>query len=332
MRDSMSVQKIKPVDIYKAQRKISSVVHKTPLKKSINLSQRTGKNVFYKLEFLQDTGSFKVRGAANFLLNLDSAQQERGVVTYSTGNHGRATAYIANEIGSKARVCLSNNVPFNKRQEIEKAGGELILHGTSQDEAERRALELREQKGYCVVPPFDDPYIIAGQGTIGLEIMEVLPEANSILVPLSGGGLISGIAVAVKFINPDCKVIGVSMEQGAAMAESLKQGKPVQVEEVQTLADSLQGGILLNNQYTFEIVRKYVDEVILVTEKEIALGITYAFEQDHYVLEGAAAVGIAAILSGKVNNCGEDVVVITTGGNIDNRQFLSVISDNMGSV
>jgi len=324
----MTAHKIKPVDIFKAQRIISSVVRKTPLKKSIDLSIKTGKNVFYKLEFLQDTGSFKVRGAANFLLHLDSAKQKRGVVTYSTGNHGRATAYIADRIGSKARVCLSNNVPDNKRKEIEKAGGELIVYGKNQDEAECRALELREQEGYSVVPPFDDLYIIAGQGTIGLEIMNVLPEVDSILVPLSGGGLISGIAIAVKYINPDCKVIGVSMDRGAAMAESLKQGKPVQVEEVQTLADSLQGGILLHNKYTFDIVREYVDDIILVTEKEIALGITYAFEQDHYVLEGAAAVGIAALLSGKINNCGENVVVITTGGNIDNRQFLSVISDS----
>ncbi|KQC05978.1 MAG: threonine dehydratase, partial [Candidatus Cloacimonas sp. SDB] len=282
----------------------------------------------YKLEFLQDTGSFKVRGAANFLLNLDSAKQERGIVTYSTGNHGKATAFIADRIGSKARVCLSNNVPYNKRKEIEKAGGELIVYGKNQDEAERRALELREQRGYSVVPPFDDAYIIAGQGTIGLEIMDVLPEVDSILVPLSGGGLISGIAIAVKSINPDCKVIGVSMDRGAAMAESIKQGKPVQVEEVQTLADSLQGGILLHNKYTFDIVREYVDDTVLVTEKEIALGITYAFEQDHYVLEGAAAVGIAALLCDKVYDYGQNVVIITTGGNIDNLQFLSVISDS----
>ena len=324
----MVAHKILPADIFIARRKISSIVRQTPLKKSLDLSRRVGKNVYYKLEFLQDTGSFKVRGAANFLLHLNSTERERGVVTYSTGNHGRATAYMANRIGSKAMVCLSNNVPDNKRKEIEKAGGELVVYGKSQDEAESRAIELKEEEGFSVVPPFDDPYIIAGQGTIGLEIMEVLPEVDSILVPLSGGGLISGVAIAVKYANPACKVIGVSMDQGAAMAESLKQGRPVQVEEVQTLADSLQGGILLHNQFTFDIVREYVDDIILVTEKEIALGISYAFAQDHYVLEGAAAVGIAALLSGKVNHHGENTVVITTGSNIDNQQFLSVIAEN----
>jgi len=324
----MQDNKIVIADIFEARRRIFSVVRRTPLKKSIDLSKRIGTNIYYKLEFLQDTCSFKVRGAANFLLHLSPDERKRGVVTYSTGNHGRATAYVARLVGSKAKVCLSNNVPNNKREEIKKVGGELVIYGKSQDEAEIRALELRDKEGLFVVPPFDNPYIIAGQGTIGLEILEDLPEVNSIIVPVSGGGLISGIATAVKYANPKCKVIGISMNRGAAMYESLKQGKPVQVEEVQTLADSLQGGILLNNKYTFNIIKEYVDDIILVTEEEIALGIAYVFLKDHYVLEGAAAVGIAALLAGKVKDIGENVVIVTTGSNIDTCQFLSIIKEN----
>ncbi len=328
----MKDNKIVAADIFEARRRISSLVGKTPLKKAIDLSQRTGTNIYYKLEFLQDTGSFKIRGAANFLLHLNPSERQRGVITYSTGNHGRATAYIANLLGSKAKVCLSDSVPANKREEIKKVGGELIVCGKSQDEAEIRALELGDKEGIIVVPPFDNAYIISGQGTIGLEILEDLPEIDTILVPVSGGGLISGIAIAVKCANPKIKIIGVSMDRGAAMYESLRQGKPVQVEEVQTLADSLQGGILLNNKYTFNLVKEYVADIILVTEEEIALGISYAFLKDHYVLEGAAAVGIAALLTGKVKDAGENVVVLTTGSNIDIPKFLSVINENKDKI
>jgi len=324
----MQNNKIVLADIFEAQRRISSVVRRIPLRKSIDLSKRIGTNIYYKLEFLQDTCSFKVRGAANFIVHLSPDERKRGVVTYSTGNHGIATAYVARLLGSKAKVCLSNNVTNNKQEEIKKVGGELIIYGKSQDEAEIRALELRDKEGLFVVPPFDNPYIIAGQGTIGLEILEDLPKVDLVLVPVSGGGLISGIAIAIKNANPKCKVIGVSMSGGAAMYESLKQDKPTQVEEVQTLADSLQGGILLNNKYTFDIVKEYVDDMIIVTEEEIALGIAYAFLKDHYVIEGAAAVGIVALLTGKVKDVGQNVVVLTTGSNIDNGQFLSVIKEN----
>ncbi len=317
-------------DIYAARNKIYSVVRRTPLRRTDSLSDKIGSNVFYKQEYLQDTGSFKVRGAANLILNLSTEQQKRGVVTYSTGNHGRATAHVARLVGSKAKVCLSHNVPENKKQGIKRSGGELVVYGDSQDQAQEKALDLQEEEGLAVIPPFDNKYIIAGQGTIGLEIMEKLPEVDTVIVPLSGGGLLGGIALAVKSASPECRVIGVSMDRGAAMYESLKAGKPVQVEEVSTLADSLQGGILLDNQYTFNLVKKYVDEVILVTEEEIEAGITHAFLEDHMVLEGAAAVGTAALLNDKISNPGENIAVVTTGCNIDKQQFLSVIKKNKG--
>jgi threonine dehydratase len=312
-------------DLFEAKSKIYSVVRRTPLKKSVALSKEIGSNIYYKCEFMQNTRSFKVRGAANFILNLSEEQRKRGVVTYSTGNHGRAVAHIAKLLGSQAKVCLSNKVPENKRLGIKMAGGKLVVYGESQDEAQERAIELRDEEGLAVVAPFDDPYIIAGQGAIGLEIFDELSVVDTVLVPLSGGGLASGVAMAVKSIKPDCRVIGVSMEDGAAMYASQEAGKPVQVEEVDSLADSLQGGILLDNKYTFDMVKEYVDDIILVSEEEIERAMAYAFLKDHIVLEGAAAVGIAALLEQKVSDVGENVVTITSGSNVDNELFLSIV-------
>lgn len=322
----MSNNKVTLADIFKAKNRIYSVVNQTSLISAPDLASEVGSNVYYKLENMQDTGSFKVRGAANLILNLSSKQQERGVVTYSTGNHGRATAHVAQLVGSQAKICLSHNVPKNKREGIKQSGGELVIHGDSQDEATEKARELVEEEGLAMVPPFDDPYIIAGQGTIGLEIMEQLPKVDTILVPLSGGGLLSGIALAIKMINPDCNVYGISMEDGAAMYQSLQADKPVQVaESEETLADSLQGGILLDNQYTFELVKEYVDDTILVSEEEIGEAIAYAFLKDNMVLEGASAVSIAALLNDKVPSVGKNTVILASGRNIDTDLFLSLI-------
>ncbi len=319
-------------DVYEASNLIYQVVRKTPLYKTNHLSNKLKSEIYYKEEFLQDTRSFKVRGAANFVLHLSQEERERGLTTYSTGNHGRATAHVGQKLGADAKICLSKNVPENKKEGIRNSGGQVVVYGSSQDEAQEKANELHEEEGRSIVPPFDDKYIIAGQGTIGLEIMEKIPNLDSILIPLSGGGLISGIALIVKSINPTCKVYGISMDQGAAMYESLQAGKPIKIAEVNTLADSLQGGILLDNKYTFAMVEEYVDEVILVTESEIELAITYAFLKDHLMLEGAAAVGIAALLAGKISVEGEKVAVLTTGSNIDNEQFLSVVENNKNKV
>lgn len=322
----MNSKNLELKDIYMAKNKIYSIARKTPLYKSIDLSKRLSKKIYYKLEFLQDTGSFKLRGASNFALNLSDSGLKKGLVTYSTGNHGRAVSHVAKEIGIDAKVCLSKNVPENKKEGIRKSGGDVIVYGNSQDEAKIKADELRSKEERSVVPPFDNPYIIAGQGTIGVEILNKIPDLDSVLVPLSGGGLISGIALAVKSINPDCKVYGVSMDRGAAMYESINAGKEVEVDEVDTLADSLQGGIILDNKYTFKMVKKYVDEIVLVTEEEISEAIRHIFHKDHFVVEGAAAVGTAALLSNKINNSGEKIAVVLTGKNISNEDFMSVIN------
>jgi threonine dehydratase len=324
----MNSENFKLVNIYDAANRLYSIARKTPLYKSIDLSAKIDTDIYYKLELLQNTGSFKVRGASNFALNLSDDEKEKGLVTYSTGNHGRAVSHVAKKLGTDAKVCLSKNVPENKKEGIRKSGGNVIVYGESQDEAKIKAEELNNSEGRSIVPPFDDTHIISGQGTIGLEIMQEIPDLDSVIVPLSGGGLISGVALAVKSINPDCKIYGISMDRGAAMYESIKAGKEVEVDEVDTLADSLQGGISLNNRYTYEIVQKYVDEIVLVTEREIREAMAYIFYHDHFVVEGAAAVGTAALLANKTDNSDVKVAVILTGTNISNEEFLSVIKDN----
>ena len=251
-------------DICSARRRIAPVVRSTPLIPSAALSRLGDAAVHLKLELLQDTGSFKVRGAANKILGLSPEARERGVVTVSTGNHGRAVARVAQLAGSRAVVCISDLVPEHKKAAIRANGAQLEVHGESQDEASELAFALQAERGLTVVNPFDDAHIIAGQGTIGIELLADLPSIDTVLVPVSGGGLIGGITVALKAANPACRVIGVSMEQGAAMQASLKAGKPVQVNDVESLADSLQGGIFLDNKFTFDLVRNYVDELLLV--------------------------------------------------------------------
>lgn len=311
-------------DIYQARKRISPYIQKTPLLLSSSLSKIFQKSIFLKTEMLQETGSFKVRGAAHFLSHLSLEERERGVVTYSTGNHGLAVTHLASRMGSKAKVCLSSLVPENKREAIEDLGGEVICCGSTQDEAMKRAVELQKE-GYSLIPPFDDPLIISGQGTIGLEILEERPGALAILVPLSGGGLLGGVALASKSISPRIRIYGISMEKGAAMYASQRAGYPLQVEDAPTLADSLQGGILLENRYTFSLVKEYVDDILLVTEEEIERALAWFFYQERMILEGAAVVGAAALLSSRYSFHEEELILLLSGQNIAMHQFLKVV-------
>ncbi len=321
----MSTTNLTLQDIFQAKQTITSVARETPLILSDSLTERVGANVYLKLETLQETGAFKVRGAANKILNLPEDVKGRGVVTVSTGNHGRAVAYVAQKTGLNAAVCISERVPQNKLDALKRLKAEVVIHGQSQDEAEIRARQIQKERGAVLIPPFDDPYIIAGQGTIGLELLADLPEIDTVLVPLSGGGLIAGIALALKSVSPHIRVIGVSMERAAVMYHSLQAGQPLQIPEEETLADSLQGGIGLDNHYTFRMVQKYVDDVILLSEEEIASGMAFAFFAHHLVLEGAGAVGIAALLHNKVADLGRNVAVVLSGGNVDMASFLEVV-------
>ncbi|MFQ5610955.1 MAG: hydroxyectoine utilization dehydratase EutB [Anaerolineae bacterium] len=323
----MSLPSITLQDILQARKTVAPIARKTPLIQSTSLTERLGTPVYLKLETLQETGTFKVRGAANKLLKLTPAERGRGVVTVSTGNHGRAVAYVADQLGLRAAVCLSERVPRNKIDALQRLNAEIVIHGQSQDEAEIRARQIQAERGATLVPPFDDPFIIAGQGTIGLELLAELPEIDTALVPLSGGGLIAGIALALKSANPKIRVVGISMERAAVMYHSLQAGQPVQMPEEPTLADSLQGGVGLDNQYTFRLVQGYIDEVVLLSEAEIASGMAFAFFEHHLVLEGAGAVGIAALLHSKVSNLGRNVAVVCSGGNVDIRSFLEVIEE-----
>ncbi len=310
--------------IYIAQRAIGSLAYKTPLLYSEPLSAQHDASIYLKLETLQPIGAFKIRGAANKIVNLRDEEKAQGVVTASTGNHGRAVAYVAKKAGVPATVCLSELVPDNKVDALRQLGAEVIIHGRSQDEAELRAKELSDERGLTMIHPFDDPWVIAGQGTIGLELLKQLPAIDTALVPLSGGGLIAGIAVALKSGNRAIRVVGVSMERAPVMARSLTVGKPVQIEEETTLADSLQGGIGLDNRFTFRIVQELVDGVILVSEEEIAEAMAFALYEHRLVVEGAGAVGLAALRARKVDVHGENVAVIISGGNVDIPHLLQI--------
>ncbi|MBB4233297.1 hydroxyectoine utilization dehydratase EutB [Rhizobium mongolense] len=300
-----------------AHRRITGQILTTPLVRSPALSDMCGFSVSLKLENYQTTGSFKIRGATNAILKLSEAERARGVVAVSTGNHGRALAYAARAVDSKATICMSRLVPENKVSEIRRLGADVRIIGDSQDEAQEEVERLVREEGLILLPPFDHPEIIAGQGTIGLEIVEAMPDVATVLVPVSGGGLAAGIAAGVKALRPEARVIGVSMERGAAMKASLDAGRPILVEEVRTLADALGGGIGLENKLTFAMCQTLLDDFILLNESEIAAGIRHAYEKEREILEGSSAVGVAALLAGKVAGLRGPTVVILTGRNID---------------
>ena len=314
-------------EIEQAQGRLNGHVKRTPLIRSESLSERSGVPVFLKLENRQPTGSFKLRGATNAVLSLSESERKRGLVTASTGNHGRALAHTASTLGLTATICLSSLVPRNKVEAIRELGADVRVIGKSQDDAMEEVVRLARDEDMNAIPPFDDPRIIAGQGTIGLEIIEDLPELDTALIPLSGGGLAAGVAAAVKAKRPQVRVIGISMQRGAAMQASLEAGKPVNVEELDTLADSLGGGIGLDNRWTFTMCRALLDEVILLDEEEIAAGIRHAALQEGETIEGAAAVGIAALLAGKIKASGP-IAIIISGGNIDPEQHRAIMEDS----
>jgi len=298
-----------------ARRRIAARVLRTPLRAAAALGRRAGSPVLIKCEHHQTTGSFKLRGATNAVLSLGEEARRAGVVAASTGNHGRAVAWAGRAAGVRVVVCMSRLVPDNKRRAITALGAEVRIAGNSQDEAQCEVDRLVSDDGMSEISPFDDPAVIAGQGTLGLEIMEDAPDLDTVVVPLSGGGLISGVALAVKTLNPGTRVVGVTMERGAAMVASLAAGHPVAVNEEATLADSLGGGIGLDNRHTFHMVRALVDDCVLVDEDEIAAGIRLAYEEEGEVIEGAAAVGIAALVAGKVKARGATAIVLS-GKNI----------------
>jgi threonine dehydratase len=319
--------------IQEARSRIIGHILSTPFVCSPALSDTCGVPVGLKLEHHQTTGSFKMRGAANAILKLTEAERARGVVTVSTGNHGRALSHAARAVGSSATICMSRLVPENKVSEIRRLGAEVRIVGNSQDQAQEEVERLVREDQLVSLPPFDHPEIVAGQGTIGLEIVEAMPNVASVLVPVSGGGLAAGVAAAVKAMRPQAKVIGVSMQCGAAMKASLDAGQPVQVEEMRSLADSLGGGIGLDNKLTFAMCRSLLDDIALISESEIAAGIRHAYEKEREILEGAGAVAIAALLAHKIVGLHGPVALVLSGRNIDmelHRRIINGMSNPLG--
>lgn len=312
-------------EIERAREAIAGTVRMTPVNVSPSLSELAGVPVHLKLEHTQLTGSFKLRGATNAVASLTDAEKSRGVVGVSTGNHGRGLAYAAKAAGVKCIICMSRLVPQAKIDGIKAQGAEVRIVGSSQDEAQVEVDRLVSEEGMTMIPPFDHRKVIAGQGTLGLELLEQVPDMATVLVPVSGGGLISGVAAALKAKRPGVQVIGVSMERGAAMHACLQAGKPVLVEELATLADSLGGGIGLENQLTFAMTRGLVDDIILVSEAEIAAAIRHVYWQERQIIEGSGSVGVAALLTRRIESTGP-IVAILSGGNIDMKQHHRIIS------
>ena len=311
---------------------VDRVARRTPLLRAPGLSDQLGRPVWLKAECLQVTGSFKVRGAAARLSVLNDQERMRGVVSCSSGNHGRAVAYVAKEFGIPASVCVPEWVDPVKLEGIKRNGADAALVGSTFDEAEAHALELSERTGRTYISAYDDPWVIAGQGTIALEILEQLGESPAaILAPLSGGGLLGGIAsvFAERTQDQACRIVAVSAENAAVMLTSVRAGYPIELGEEETLASALAGGIGLNNQHSFKLIQDLVHEHMTVTEKQISDAMRYCAMTLRLVVEGGGAVAIAAVQSGVWK--AEDIrdgplVVLLSGGNVAKETLASVLA------
>lgn len=320
--DSQSAVEFSLGDVLHARRRIAGIADHTPLVPS-SLSEAFGQEFLLKLEITQPIGAFKLRGAVNAVFNL--RDDVTGVTCCSTGNHGRGVAFAARARAMRAVICMSSLAPEAKVAGVRKLGAEVRIVGDSQDDAQLLAERLVIEEGLAEISPFDDADVIAGQGTIGLELLEARPDLDTILVPMSGGGLAGGVAFAAKRINPNIRVIGVTMERGAAMYASILAGHPVDVTEVPSLADSLGGGIGLKNRLSFPLCRDYLDDVILVSEEEIYRAMQSIYYEDRIVCEGACVVGIAAVQSGKLSLKGPTATIIT-GRNLDMRIHADIMA------
>ena len=304
-------------DIKEAKETIKDIVKKTDMLECASLSNKTKANVFYKCENLQRTGSFKVRGACNKIANLTDKEKANGVIASSAGNHAQGVALGAKMSGIKSTIVMPATAPLLKVSATKGYGAEVVLNGLVYDDAYAKAVEIQKETGATFLHPFNDKHVIAGQGTIGLEIFEQLNDkVDTILCPIGGGGLIAGVAVAAKALNPNVKVIGVQTANIPSMHESMKNGQVSSAFKSTTIADGI--AVKTPGDMTFEIIKELVDEVVLVEEEEIAQGIVYLMENLKVVAEGSGAVTTAALLSGKyAPKENENVVCIISGGNVD---------------
>jgi threonine dehydratase len=314
-------------DIKKAQARLAPFIYSTPLIPAKSFAQQKKPRVYFKLENLQKTGSFKLRGAFNKISQLNLSQHNKGVITASAGNHAQGVACASKYFSIHALIVMPLRTPMSKIMATKAYGAEIILYGDSFDEAYSQALKLAQEKGLIFIPPFDDYDIIAGQGTIGLEIIQQVPQVSTVLVPVGGGGLIAGIAIALKEYNPAIKIIGVEAKGASSMYESLQRGYPWELPAIKTIADGI--AVKLPGAKTFPLVKKLVDDMVLVEEEEIAGAILTFIEQEKLLVEGAGAVPLAALWENKVALAGEDIVLVISGGNIDVNMIARIIEKGL---
>ncbi len=303
-------------EIQKAQQLLKNVVKNTELDYSPSASELLGKSIYFKFENTQRTGSFKIRGAYNRIMNLSPEEKNRGVVASSAGNHAQGVALSSKLAGVRSLIVMPETAPLNKIAATKHYGAEVILRGEIYDEAFEYAKELEKKEGYTFVHPFEDPWVIAGQGTIGLEILHQLPDVDSIVIPIGGGGLISGIGIAIKTLRPQCKIYGVQSAQTPGMSQLFHHQEVIPgVKKIATIADGI--AIKKPSQFMYEnFISKYVDEIVTVTDDEIAEAIVYLIERIKTVTEGSGAAGFAGVLKKKLD-LGEKTCVLLCGGNID---------------
>ncbi|MDD3347861.1 threonine ammonia-lyase [Oscillibacter sp.] len=309
--------------IQDAQAALKGVARVTPLNPAKNL----GKNVYIKAENLQLTGAFKLRGAYNKMRSLTPEEREKGVIACSAGNHAQGIALSATRLGIKSIICMPAGAPISKVEATKNYGAEVVLVPGVYDDAAAEAGRLVQEKGYTFAHPFNDEMVMAGQGTIGLEILEQLPEVDQVVVPIGGGGLISGIACAIKALKPSCKVIGVQAASVASMYASRKAGKVCTVPDGDTIADGIH--VLTPGTLTFELCQKYVDEIVTVKEDEIATAILALMEDQKTVAEGAGATPVAAVMFGKVDATNKKTVCVVSGGNVDVTTLSRIITKGL---
>ncbi len=304
-------------DIEEAHRRISDAVYRTPCPKSEHFTQLSGAQaVFFKLENLQRTGSFKERGALNKMLTLTAEERGRGVIAASAGNHAQGVAYHAGRLGISATIVMPERTPLIKVTSTREYGARVILTGDNYDEAYAHAKTIEQAEKRVFIHPFNDPLVMAGQGTIGLELLEQCPSLDVVVVPIGGGGLISGVACAMKECNPRVRVVGVQTKAVPSMKASFEAGRLVELPAASTLADGI--SVKRPGELTFQVVQKYVDEIVTVDDEEIANAILLLLEREKSVAEGAAAVTLAALINGKISNvAGKKVALLLSGGNID---------------
>jgi threo-3-hydroxy-L-aspartate ammonia-lyase len=311
-------------DVQRAAQQLEGVARRTPVLTSRTLDARTGARVHLKAECFQRGGAFKFRGAYNKISSLDEDALRRGVIAYSSGNHAQAVAIAAGLLGTRATIVMPEDAPRAKLDATRGYGADVVLYDRWTENREEIGARLAQERGLELVKPYDDPLVMAGQGTVALELLEEAPELGLLLVPISGGGLIAGCATAAKALRPEIRVVGVEPEEGNDTQRSLAAGERVRIEVPRTIADGLQS--TEPGEQTFEILKQRVDEVVTVSDEEIVEAMVFLFDRLKVVVEPSGAVGVAALLSGKLAARDSDAGVVLSGGNVGAARFAELVA------